>query len=148
MTNYDKVFEKDSNKESLYSPQDYPGNKLMVGYISLSNAMSRLQEGEFYTVVTYIDGEQLPKEYISLNDRLDNGCLVATVRPEIRLDYICDGVGSIQGISKMQDSECLRGPGNETFNLMELVENNINELKQKEMSEDAKCESPFQLKKS
>ena len=148
MTNYDKVFESNPNKESLYSPQDYPGNKLMVGCISLSNAMSRLQKGEFYTDVTYIDGEQLPKEYISLNDRLDNGCLVATVSPEIRLDYICDDVGSIQRISKMQGLECFRGDESEPFNLKELVENNINELKRKEMSEDAKCESSFQLKKS
>ena len=148
MTNYDIVFKNDPNKELLYSPQDYSGNKLMVGYISLSNAISRLEKGEFYTVVTYIDGEQLPKEYISLNDRLDNGCLVATVNPEIRLDYICDEVGSIQEISKMQDSECLRGPGNETFNLMELAKKNVTELKQQEMPKDAKCESPFQLKKS
>lgn len=47
MTNYDKVFEINPNKELFYSSQDYPGNKLMVGYINFGNAIKRLKKVNF-----------------------------------------------------------------------------------------------------
>ena len=138
MTNYDKVFEINPNKELFYSSQDYPGNKLMVGYINFGNAIRRLEKGEFYTIVTYIDGEKLPKEYIPL-DSLDNGELVATVNPDVQLQYICDA-GSIQRITKMRDSNYFLGPGidkgNDEFNLLELAKKNLAELKSKSTSKD------------
>lgn len=83
----------------------------------------KTKKSEFYTVVTYLDGKQFPKEYIPL-DSLDNGELVATVSPDVQLQYICDA-GGIQRITKMNGSNYFYGlgidKGNDEFNLLELA---------------------------
>lgn len=128
MTNYDKIFKDDINREFYFNAPGYGGRKLMVGSISLNNAIERLKKEEYYTVVTYIDGEKLPEEYISLNESLDNGDLLATVNPKNQLNYICKDSGSIQKISELSNSNYLLGPGPDTFNLQELVEKQVAEL--------------------
>ena len=91
----------------------------MVGKISLENAIARLNQDEYYTLVTYYEGDILPKEYMPLNNlKSDDGTLFATFKPEIRyLHYICR-TDSIQMISRLpeKDSELARyllGPGDQ-----------------------------------
>lgn len=126
MTNYDKIFEKDINRNFFYNAPEYRGNKLVEGSINLTNAIERLKKNEYYTLVTYIAGEELPKEYVSLNESLENGDLLATVNPNIHLQNICKN-GGIQTISELSNGEYLLGPGPNTFNLSELVEKQIDE---------------------
>ena len=66
--NYDEVFKEDVTKKFFYS--NYPGNKIVVGTISLRNAIARLNRDEYYTLVTYRDGDKLPAQYIPLNSFL------------------------------------------------------------------------------
>ena len=40
------------------------GRKMVDGKISLNNAIARLSKNEYYTFVTYQEGDILPKEYI------------------------------------------------------------------------------------
>ena len=137
MTNYDKIFENDINKDFYFNAPGYDGRKLMVGTINLSNAVERLKKDEYYTIVTYIDGETLPEEYVSLNERLDNGDLLATANPKKYLQYICKDSGSIQTISQLSNSDYLLGPGPDTFNLSELVEKQVAELKAEKSQDKA-----------
>lgn len=75
---------------------------------------------------------------------MDNGELVATVNPDVQLQYICDA-GGIQRITKMNDSNYFYGPGidkgNDEFNLLELAIKNLAELKSKSISKDIIDES-------
>ena len=87
---YDKVFEDNISKKWFYS--DYPGNKLVVGKISLKNAMARMSNGEYYALVTYNEGETLPEQYVPYEDLAsDDGTLFATISPKLYIDYICSG---------------------------------------------------------
>ena len=137
MTNYDKIFENDINKDFYFNAPGYDGKKLIVGSINLSNAVERLKKDEYYTIVTYVDGEILPEEYVSLNERLDNGDLLATAKPKKYLQYICKDSGSIQAISQLSNSDYLLGPGPDTFNLSELVEKQVAELKAEKSQDKA-----------
>ena len=145
MTDYDKIFKDDVNKEFYFNARGYEGRKLMVGAISLSNAVERLKKDEYYAVVTYIDGEKLPEEYVPLNDRLDNGDLLATVNPKNNLQYICKDSGSIQVISKLSNSDYLLGPGPDTFNLAELVDQQADQLKAERNPEKGLEEEGYSL---
>ncbi|MBQ6497859.1 MAG: hypothetical protein IJI58_04000 [Bacilli bacterium] len=129
MTDYDKIFNDDVNKEFYFNAPGYGGRKLMVGAVSLNNAIERLKKDEYYTLVTYIDGEKLPEEYIPLDEKLDSGDLLATVNPKNNLQYICQNSGSIQKISELSNLNYLLGPGPDTFNLTELVEKQVAEIK-------------------
>lgn len=62
--NYNKIFEEDINKDFFYT--NYPGNKMIVGRISLKNAKERLSKNEYYTFVTYKPGEDLDRNIYSI----------------------------------------------------------------------------------
>ena len=112
---YDKIFEKDIEKNLFYSKES--GKKLMVGRISLSNAIARLSKDEYYTLVTYYEGDILPKEYIPLkNLKSEDGTLFATLNPNTRYLYNICRNGGIQSISRLPDlisgsPRYLLGPG-------------------------------------
>jgi hypothetical protein len=123
--NYDRVFNNDLDRKFFYS--DYPGRKLMVGSISLSNAIARLNNIEYYVLVTYKREENLPEQYIPLNSLIsDDGTLFATLNPSIRyINYICQD-GGIQTVSRLTDLDSgspnyLLGPGPETVSLEDLI---------------------------
>ena len=132
---YDEIFERDINSKFFYT--DYPGRKMMVGRISLNNAIARLSKDEYYTLVTYCEGETLPQEYIPLNGlESQDGTLFATLNPDIRgINYICRGNDSIQGISRIDfidrtkpiKPKYLLGPGPETITLEEIIMEEYNE---------------------
>lgn len=128
---YDEIFENDINRKFFYT--DYPGNKMVVGKISLNNAIARLDKNEYYTFVTYQEGEILPKEYIPLNGLESNdGTLFATLNPKIRYIYDICMNGGIQRISRLMDSETgspryMLGPGPNEISLDELIISQYNE---------------------
>ena len=130
--NYDTFFSQDINRKLFYS--DYSGKKMIVGVISLKNAISRLKMQEYYILVTYVEGEKLPDEYIPLNQiTSDDGVLYATISPKIQLSSICRN-GGIQLISRLPDLDSgspnyLLGPGPETISQEELVMDQYNKLK-------------------
>ena len=122
--NYDDFFKEDINRKFFFS--DYPGKKMVDGVISLKNAKERLNMNEYYTLVTYNDGEELPEQYRPLNNlKSDDGTLFATINSNIRLDDLCRN-GSIQMISRLPDLESgspnyMLGPGPEKVSLEELI---------------------------
>ena len=122
--NYDEVFKEDVTKKFFYS--DYPGNKIVVGTISLRNAIARLNRDEYYTLVTYRDGDKLPAQYIPLNSFESNdGTLFATYNPDNRFSDICVNEG-IQRISRLSDSELgspvyLLGPGPNEIVMSDII---------------------------
>ena len=80
---YDNIFKEDLNTKFFYT--DRPGNKMVVGKISLENAKARLDKNEYYILVTYHEGETLPEQYIPLEMlRSNDGTLFATLNPNIR----------------------------------------------------------------
>lgn len=121
---YDKIFENDLDRDFLFT--DYPGKKLMVGYISLKNAIARLNKDEYYTFVTYHATDTLPEEYVPLSTlSSDDGTLFATMNSNAHVFYVCMN-GSIQKISRLSDlssgsPQYLLGPGPDTISLEDLV---------------------------
>ena len=121
---YDKIFGDDIRKKLLYT--DYPGSKLMVGKISLKNALSRLDKHEYYVLVTYGENEKLPVQYVPLAGyENEEGDLFATINPDVHLDEICRD-GGIQKITRLPDfgsniPRYLLGPGPETVTLDDLI---------------------------
>ncbi len=113
---YDKIFERNIDADFFYT--NYQGNKLMEGRISLENAIARLSKNEHYVLVTYTQGQELPKEYIPLPTlQSDDETLFATVNPDLRFWYICQN-GGIQMISRLPNlpsgsPNYLLGPGND-----------------------------------
>ena len=113
----------------------------MVGKINLNNAIARLSKDEYYTLVTYQEGEELPKQYIPLSGlSSEDGTLFATFNPDVRyLHNICVN-GGIQMISRLPDSitgspRYLLGPGPEIVSLEDLIMEQYNEyMKQQESS--------------
>ena len=100
---YDRIFENDLEREFFYT--DYPGAKMVVGKISLENAVARLSKNEFYILVTYNEGEILPEQYVAMSELKSNdGTLFATINPNRRFHYICKNNG-IQMISRLPDLE-------------------------------------------
>ncbi len=79
-----------------YNNEDY--NILIYGYISLNNAKKRLNQNEYYPVVKYSEGEELPEAYIPLSSvYLQQFNLkddkFATINPKIPLNRLCaDGI--------------------------------------------------------
>lgn len=128
---YDKIFENDLDRKFFYT--DYPGEKMVVGKISLSNAIARLSKNEHYTLVTYYEGDVLPEQYIPLDQLTSNdSTLFATLNPNMHLWYICKEDGGIQRISRLPDLSSgspnyLLGPGPDTVSLEDLVMKQYNE---------------------
>ena len=123
MTNYDKVFDVDVNTDFFYNAPGYYGTKLVVGVISLKNAIERLKKNEYYTLVKYNDGDELPSEYVPLNV---DGINLATVNPKLHMHNICRNNG-IQMISKLSDDVYLLGPGPDKFSLSFVVNEQVKE---------------------
>ena len=116
---YDKIFENDIDRKFFYT--DYPGDKMMVGRISLKNAQARLDKNEYYTLVTYSEQETLPEQYIPLHDLpSEDGTKFATINPNIDLWNICRD-GGIQRITKLFSSEYLLGPGPDKVSLTDII---------------------------
>ena len=124
--NYDKIFKKDAKEKFFYS--DYVGAKLVDGKINLEYANARKELNEYYALVSYREGEDLPKEYRPLT-RLtsEDGELFATINLENapHMHYICRGCG-IQMISRLNDAapgnpRYLLGPGPDIVELLDLV---------------------------
>lgn len=121
---YDKIFENNLDRKFFFSNE--PGNKIMVGKISLTNAMARLNKREYYTLVTYQEGDVLPEQYLPLSSLTsDDGTLFATINPNNRFYYICQN-GGIQMITRLPNLDSgspsyLLGPGPETVSLDDLV---------------------------
>ena len=130
---YDRIFEIDLDRKFFYT--DYPGKKMMVGRISLKNAIARLSKNEYYTLVTYTEGEELPEQYIPLSGfTSDDGTLFATINPNTRFSDICRN-GGIQRISRLFDlspgnPNYLLGPGPDTVSLSDLVMEQYNKYNQ------------------
>lgn len=59
----DKMQQFENNLERKFFYTDYPGRKMVVGKISLNNAMVRLTKNEYYTFVTYHEGDVLLEQY-------------------------------------------------------------------------------------
>ena len=126
---YDRVYKEDPNRKSMFSDENgFYGQKLMVGKISLQNAMIRIGHNELYVLVTYNEGEQLPKEYRPVETlKSDDGTLFATINTQNtkRINFICRN--GIQMVTQLRtddefDPKFLLGPGPETVLLSELIE--------------------------
>lgn len=124
MRDYDQIFEGNIDRKFFYT--DYPGDKMMVGKISLENAKARMSKHEYYTLVTYTYGEELPERYMPLPGlQSDNGLLFATLNPNHQIWNICRD-GGIQRISRLPDLEngspnYLLGPGPDTIALYDMI---------------------------
>ena len=124
MTDYDKVFENDIERKFFFT--DYPGDKMMVGKISLDNAKARMGKNEYYTFVTYTYGEELPERYVPLEGLQSNdGTLFATLNPDYHIWNICRD-GGIQRISRLTDlsngsPNYLLGPGPNEIALFDII---------------------------
>ncbi len=121
---YDKAYEGDISKKWSFS--DYPGNKLVVGKISLENAMARMSNGEYYALVTYNVGETLPEQYVPYDGLTsDDGTLFATISPKTYIDYICIG-SRIQMVTRLdrpgEKIRYLLGPGPGDVYLDDLIQ--------------------------
>ena len=127
MVNYDKVFEDNINKEFFFNLPEYGKlNKIMSGYISLRNAKERLNKGEYYTLVSYIDGEKLPVEYIPYATS-KNGDLLATFNPNLNMTAYCKDSSSIQKVSKITNDRYMLGPGPDEISIFQILEGQENE---------------------
>ena len=125
--NYDDIFKDDITKKFFYS--NYPGNKIIVGRISLNNAVSRLNRDEYYVLVTYKEGEKLPKQYIPLNELGSyNDTLFATFDPNNRYTDICFN-GNIKRITKLENSnmDYLIEPGPDKIKISDLINKQYDE---------------------
>lgn len=125
MKDYDKIFNQDVNIKYFYNADSYNGAKLVEGKISLKNALERLKLGEYYTLVTYEEGETLPEAYVQVNVETGNSKLLATVNPKLRFNFICMD-GGIQMISKLSDDVYLLGPGPEKYSMSSKLNEQIN----------------------
>lgn len=130
--NFNDIFKDNPSREILFNKSNYPKGILMCGFIDLDLAKVRLEKGEYYTLVTYKNGQELPDCYRSL-DALDDETLLASVKPS---QYI-SGInlnGSIQMVTQLNfdehDACYLLGPGPNTVQLLDLIEASKEDLKQ------------------
>ena len=132
---YDEMYNKNVNMNYFFT--NYPGSKLMVGKINLANAIARLSKKEYYTLVTYKEGESLPEQYVPYDGlSSEDGTLFATINPNVRVGYIVVKSG-IQMISRLPDTEYggpryLLGPGPEEVNLYDLIQEQYDETIKKD----------------
>ena len=146
MSNYNKIYDSNPEIKHFYNNRGYEGKKLVAGTISLKNALVRMKEPfeEYYVLVTYKEGEQLPEGYIPISEyKSDNGTLFATINPDpfkLRIDDICNynNPSSIQRITRMDMGkrdwihgdpnelisipDYLLGPGPNTVRLIDLID--------------------------
>ena len=129
MRDYDRIFNEDVDKEFFYNKPGYTGTKLVVGKISLENALHRLNKNEYYTLVTYDEGMELPSEYVPIDEEIRGDLLLATFDPKLQMQNVCQN-GGIQMASKLRDDEYLLGPGPDTFVVSKAVKEQVEEYKQ------------------
>ena len=137
--NYDELYRSNPDVKFHYNGDKEP--KLMVGRVSLENAINRLKFQEYYLLVTYNDFQELPKEYVPLNPNLTNGSLLATLSPEVQIHNIVTG-NKIQIVTRLNSNEYLLGPGPETFDVKEALRDQIDQYNI-ELDEEEKEESSF-----
>ena len=141
--NYNEVFGEDINKDFYYNQEGYPKSLLINGYISLDNAIKRLEKGEYYVLVEYPVGTTLPECYLPIEaDKIDfelpDGLSLAVFNPEKLVFALCEN-NSIQLISKLPNSlrgaRYMRGQGpNEVF-LEDLIEEQLQNYKNRSISQ-------------
>ena len=129
---YDVVFDNNPDYDYFYNAPGYYGPKLVVGRVSLRNAIERLKKEEIYTVVKYHEGDKLPKEYVPLtNINVEgNGTLFATINPEFRVNYICarSGIQQVGNISSRGEEPIwFLGPGPDTVTHSFLVNSQLSD---------------------
>ena len=127
LRDYDKIFDENPDYNFFYNAPNYDGPKLVAGRVSLKNAIARLNKGEVYAIVKYHEGEELPEQYMPLENSNVNGgdTLSATIKPDLRLYDLCANDG-IQRISRLRDDEFgspryLLGPGPDEVSLTDLI---------------------------
>lgn len=130
--NYDKIYEdKDPNDGGYFA--DMPETKLSVGTASLDIAKVRAKKLDYFVLVTYKEGQELPETYRPLPAELfptDDGTLFATVNPtrQFMIHNICiSGIQRISRIDNPEDNDIKyllgigKGPGPETVCLSDLI---------------------------
>ena len=120
---YDVIFNENIDRNFFFS--SYPGNKLMVGKISLENAIARMAKNEYYVLVTYKDGQQLPIQYVPYKElESSDGSMYATISPSIRISSLVRNNG-IQLVSRLgaptDKIRYLLGPGPDQVYLDDLI---------------------------
>ena len=135
--NYNEIFEDNVLKDFYYNADNYPKKILVDGFIDLDKAKKRLEKGEYYILVLYQNGEELPKEYIPVpnqmgNIEMESDKKFATVNPDEVLNAYCVD-NSIQRITNLQNSiagaRYLLGAGPEEISLPYLLQNQIDSYK-------------------
>ena len=121
---YDRMLDEDPNEEFYYNDNKFPHKKLIAGYISLENALVRLNKGEYYVLVKTNGEEELPSGYIPLDSKFETEEPMATIDPNMHFPVLCRK-GRIQIIAQLpakeDDAEYLLGPGPETITLSQLI---------------------------
>ncbi len=130
MKDFDKILEEDNQRNFFFNAPGYEGKKIMVGKIGVKNAEARLEKEEYYTLVTYQNGEQLPEGYMPLDESVGEE-LLATIDPRMHMSYVSVD-GGIQKVSKLSDDEYLLGPGPDQISLSSIVRNQIKEYQEME----------------
>ena len=137
--NYNEVFEGDINKKLFFNQEGYPQKLLINGYISLDNAIKRLNNGEYYVLVGYHTGENLPECYLpvpseKIDFELPDGLSFASFNPDELVYAFCDN-SSIQLISKLPNmlrgAKYMLGPGPDEIYLEDLVSEQLQNYKEK-----------------
>ncbi len=138
---FNSIFEEDINYKFFF--QDYLGNKMMVGRVNLEYAIERLKMNEYYSLVMYKEGDELPSEYVPLPElKSDDGTLFATFNPKLSMNYICKN-GGVQMISRISGPNAafqtyLLGPGDEMVSTYDLINSIYEDYKKKNTLEENK----------
>ena len=127
---YDRVFDENPDFNFFYNAPGYGSLKLVVGRISLKNAIERLKKGEVYTVVKYHEGEELPEQYMPLEniDVSDENVLLATIKPNLDVNDLCAN-GGCQMITMLNGGRYLLGAGPDKVTLSELIDSQLGDYK-------------------
>ena len=137
--NYNEIFNADVNMEFFYNKAGYPKKLLVNGYLDLDKALKRLDKGEYYVLVSYHKGEDLPDCYLTLpNELLDfelpDGLALAIFNANVPVTAFCKGF-SIQLITRLPNSlngaVYLLGPGPDKVCLEDIVSEQLQNYKEK-----------------
>ncbi len=140
--NYNELLEEDINKDFFYNREGYPKLLLINGYISLDKAVKRAEKGEYYVLVEYPVGTELPASYLPVKDdkidfELPDGISLASFNPKTRVFALCEN-GGVQLISRLPylggEARYLRGSGPEQVFLEDLMEEQLQSYKEHTLS--------------
>ena len=134
---YDRMLDDDPNEEFYYNDDKFPHKKLIAGYISLENALVRLNKGEYYVLVKTNGEEELPLGYVPLDSKIETEEPMATIAPNMNFQVLCRK-GKIQMITQLFSDEngpnYLLGPGPETITLSQLITEQLEAYKKNKSS--------------